>query len=1029
MSQIKSTKRNNLCPVCDDTSGKCRTTGTELVLCMNTLDAGYAPTGWKFLGLTNGGGQWGKMVPSGQPESGNDRALRQQRAAERAAVDAARLARLKPAKNRHDEYAYMVANCPISEADRTDLTRRGLTDEDIRIITPVNDGKRGYIIPIRDKDGSMVGGQRRLSNAATGGKYRWATTGENQVPPTNELPLAHWQHSPHPQSIVLMDGTGVKPYLAAKLMNALAVGASGGCYTSSPKTFKATLDRFSDLPIVLAPDAGDIENQSVMRRLLATYQLVQSFDREMRIAWWGQATKGEHQDVDEIGVDAETQTISWTEFVAIAIPALEAKGENANFLVAPQLVETPTKTSKKTSSKFSSSRETGLIIQGTDDKLPVPVGNHLEAIANVTTPEGEGVVLQFTHRRDFKTCTTILYREDLAGDGLATLRSLARHGYDWSYHQKNSLLEALHQLGRGEIPDATITNKTGWHGKSYVTAHKTYGDRSIRFRDWEVSTDALTEVVGTIEGWRRDVGKKCEGNSRLVLALGTGFSAPLIRLLEIAESGGVHIYGDSSEGKTTSARVLLSITGEKTVQTWNQTINGIEGTAEAHSDSAMVLDELHQCSDPKKAGSIAYQLANEEGKIRANVKGDAKKSKNWKIGYFSTGEKSLPDFLRGQGITIKAGQEVRMPSIPASPRNAPFGCFESIHGAESPERFAMDLEIAAAANRGTAGDIFISKLVDDIETEGFVERLTARIREIADYLTAGIENSAVKRVATKRFALYLCAIELAIDYGIVPFSKESAEKSIKKAFQGWLDDRGGDGSRDVKEAVSNFLQSISRNLLSNRVYDPRNPDRGLANILGYWRPSESGDGVLCIPPVIFEDEFCKEVKKTALIRELVRLEVLIPRADGKHTSQQMPEPNQKTKRHYFVVNLEIAKKIGDSGDFGDSDTQKAELERLLSEKQKGDSGNHSVIPVILDEENGKNPDPESPESLGKKVVIQKGIPQDAELVRDSAAGITKSPESPKKQALSQKQEITNEKKSDFVSTDKTELTEEGCWDE
>ncbi len=340
MSQIKPTKKNNPCPVCDETSGKCRTTETELVLCMNTLDTGYAPTGWKFLGLTNGGGQWGKMVPSGQPESGNDRALRQQRAAERAAVDAARFARLKPSKTRHDEYAFMVANCPISETDRADLTRRGLTDDDVQIITPVNDGKRGYIVPIRDRDGLMVGGQRRLSDAVTGGKYRWATTGENQIPPTNELPLAHWQNSPHPRSIVLMDGTGVKPYLASKRLNALAIGASGGCYTSSPKTLKATLDRFSDLPIVFTPDAGDIKNPSVMRRLLATYQLVQSFDREMQIVWWGQATKGEHQDVDEIGVDAETLTISWTEFVAIAIPALEAKGENANFLKSFQSVET-----------------------------------------------------------------------------------------------------------------------------------------------------------------------------------------------------------------------------------------------------------------------------------------------------------------------------------------------------------------------------------------------------------------------------------------------------------------------------------------------------------------------------------------------------------------------------------------------------------------------------------------------------------------------------------------------------------------
>ncbi len=686
-----------------------------------------------------------------------------------------------------------------------------------------------------------------------------------------------------------MDGTGVKPYLASKRLNALAIGASGGCYTSSPKTFKATLDRFSDLPIVFTPDAGDIENPSVMRRILATYQLVQSFNREMEIVWWGQSTKSDHHDIDEIGEDAKIQTINWAEFVAIAITALDSKGEKTDFLVAPKLAEAPTKTSKKIPSKFESSIEKGLIIPGSEDKADIRVGNHLDAVANVNTPEGEGVVLQFVHRREFKTCTTILYREDLAGDGLATLRALARQGYDWSYHQKNSLLEALHQLGRGDIPDATITNKTGWHGTSYVTAHKTYGDRSIRFMDWEPSPDALTEIVGTIEGWRRDVGKKCEGNSRLVLALGAGFSAPMIRLLKIAESGGVHIYGDSSEGKTTSAKVLLSITGEKAVQTWNQTINGIEGTAEAHSDSAMVLDELHQCSDPKKAGAIAYQLANEEGKVRANVTGNAKKSKNWKIGYFSTGEKSLPDFLKAQGITIKAGQEVRMPSIPASPNNAPFGCFETIHGAESPGRFAMDLEVASASNRGTAGDAFLSRLVEDVRAEDFTLKLAIRIGEIADELTVGIENSAVKRVATKRFALYLCAIELAIDYGIVPFSKESAGNSIKKVFHEWLNDRGGDGSRDVKEAVSNFLQSIERNLLSSRVYDPRNPDRALTNVLGYWKPLESEDGVLCIPPATFEAEFCKEVKKTTLIRELIGLEVLIPRADGKPTSQQIPE--------------------------------------------------------------------------------------------------------------------------------------------
>ena len=204
------TIKKNPCPVCGDISGKCRTTDTELVLCMNTLDAASTPTGWKFLGLTKGGGQWGKIVPAGQPEAGNAKALRQQRAAERAAVEAARIARLKPKDIRDSEYRHQVANCPILEADRADLTRRGLNDEDLAKLTPINDGKGGYIIPIRDRDGLMVGGQRRLDNVAKGGRYRWATTGENQLPETVELPLAHWNGSDGVEVIALLEGTGVR---------------------------------------------------------------------------------------------------------------------------------------------------------------------------------------------------------------------------------------------------------------------------------------------------------------------------------------------------------------------------------------------------------------------------------------------------------------------------------------------------------------------------------------------------------------------------------------------------------------------------------------------------------------------------------------------------------------------------------------------------------------------------------------------------------------------------------------------------
>jgi hypothetical protein len=327
-SRIKATNKNNPCPVCDNISGHCRHTDGELVLCAHTLDAS-TPEGWKFLGLSKGGGQWGLIVPSGQPESGNAKSLRLQRDAERAAVEAARMARLKPKQQRHSEYEYQIANCPITEADRADLTRRGLTDEDVAKLSPINDGKGGYIVPIRDRDGMMVGGQRRLP--LTKGKYRWATTGENQLPETGELPLAHWKGADEPSQILLMEGTGIKPYLASKRLEALAIGAAGGNFVSSPKTLKATLDRYSDLPVVLVPDGGAVANKSVMRQYLAAYALLKGWGRDMSILWWGQVTKTDG-DIDEIGPDVATTNITWAEFLAIATPTLEAQGDSAEFL-------------------------------------------------------------------------------------------------------------------------------------------------------------------------------------------------------------------------------------------------------------------------------------------------------------------------------------------------------------------------------------------------------------------------------------------------------------------------------------------------------------------------------------------------------------------------------------------------------------------------------------------------------------------------------------------------------------------------
>jgi putative DNA primase/helicase len=565
-------------------------------------------------------------------------------------------------------------------------------------------------------------------------------------------------------------------------------------------------------------------------------------------------------------------------------------------------------------SYFTSSVEDGLEkVTNTSSEY---IGNHLTAIACINNPDQDGgaLLLEFTtFKGDVRRWTML--RAYLAGDANAIVEGLLSRDYSFKREQKGLLLDYLYGLGK-HIPETyTVTDSSGWVGKSFVLPHKTYGDENLRFRNVDPSPEAITELKGTLQGWKDTVAARCGGNSRLILGLGTSFAAPLLPIINI-ESGGFHLLGVTSQGKTIILSVAASVTGIKDIPHWRTTTNGLESTATAFNHLCLPLDEIGQ-ADPKEVGSIAYMLSNGQGKARMKKDLSNRKPKTWQLMVLSSGEFGLGSYMKQANITLKGGQEVRLPDVPAVPEGSIYGCFETIHGADTSAQFASAIEAAVKEHHGTALDAFLARLVIDAADPAFVGNLSKQVHLVAAKLAEGTVDSAIGRVA-KRFALVQVVLGLAHKYDLLPFPVEDIEWGISTCFKDWLTARGGDGSIEVKQAIERIEHLLVTNEFSDRVFDLRDGDTKITrNLLAYRKVGIEGDTEeFWVPPTVFDKEFVVGVNKAELVKELQRLGWLLPpRPDGK--AIRIRKINGKANYYYVFPKR---KSISDTSDTGDTGT-------------------------------------------------------------------------------------------------------------
>ena len=255
--------------------------------------------------------------------------------------------------------------------------------------------------------------------------------------------------------------------------------------------------------------------------------------------------------------------------------------------------------------------------------------------------------------------------------------------------------------------------QTGWASadyKAFVLPDSVIGPQAnnVIYQTEGRAAEEYT-AAGTLAGWQAGTAAMAVGNPLLVLALSAAFAGPVLARCG-AESGGIHLIGDSSTGKTTAIEAACSVWGGLNFKrSWRTTANGLEGAASLFNDSLLALDEISEC-DPRAVGETVYMLGNGRGKQRAGRTGAARAVTRWRSSVLSTGERSIATTMAEGGHRIKAGQTVRLLDVPAQ---RTFGAWDNLHQFATGTAFSDALKREAATHYGHAGRAFLEKLTRD----------------------------------------------------------------------------------------------------------------------------------------------------------------------------------------------------------------------------------------------------------------------------------------------------------------------------
>lgn len=837
-----------------------------------------------------------------------DPAERERQKAERAAREAAELAELTEKQRAASALAESIwSTAEPAPADHPYLVRKRIPVDALRVYrgalcigTAACDG--ALVIPARDAEGKLW----TLEFVLTDGQKRYLPNGRK----AGCFSLIGGPLPSTPATLLIGEGYATCATLAAATGYPAAVAFDAGNLHAVATALRG---QYPDARIVVcADDDHTTKGNPGVTKARAAAEAVAGI---VAVPDFGSNRPAAGTDFNDLAAHLGPDA------VAAAVRAALAPAGSADAGKAAPAAARPAKRPKTARAQDGKSRfvvdDKGVWFHGFNNQGdPLPphwVSTRIDVIAETRNEMNSewGYLLEFTDRDG------ILKRWAVpaglfAGDGTELRRMLLDMGVKLGVTQiARTQIANYVQMAQ---PDERVrcVPRVGWHHGAFVLPDRVIGTgKEALIYQADTPIQSQFKERGTLDDWQREVAAYCVGNSRLLFCVATAFAGPLLHFSGL-QSGGFHLLGTTSKGKSTGGVIAASVFGSPDyVRSWKATDNALEAVATQHSDALLILDEIGQV-EPRLVGDVIYMLANESGKARASRSGSAKPVLTWRLLFLSNGEKSVSALMAEGNKPMKGGIEVRLPAIPAEVGE--MGVVEKLHGFPTPAALIEHLERHAGRHYGTAGPAFIEWASS--QADELAEHLRMRVDELVGQWVPDGSHSQVARVA-KRFCLVAVAGELATAHGLTGWPQGEAVEAARRCFEGWLELRGGTGNSDEADAVRQVLHFLvahgdNRFVWMNRAQDDHRPNAphraGWKRLVKHDKSSiaiesdqayyaefgekmsaedaESVETEYLIELTVFRKEVCAGYDHRIVEKALMKRGVLMLRSDGRPYRQE-----------------------------------------------------------------------------------------------------------------------------------------------